>query len=106
MTERLGTQRETNPGGLPMLCAEDIDRVTLGRDQEGYREGAVGRVIVMANGRITESGTYEELLARPDGLFTELHRLQGGTENGPDTSPETPEGGTPCEGSAALGKDS
>ncbi|MFD8911156.1 hypothetical protein [Streptomyces sp. NPDC059575] len=41
MAEQLGTQRETNPGGLPVLRAEDIDRVTLGRDQEGYREGAV-----------------------------------------------------------------
>ncbi|MFD8911152.1 ABC transporter ATP-binding protein [Streptomyces sp. NPDC059575] len=67
------------------------------------------RVIVMANGRITESGTYEELLARPDGLFAELHRLQGGTESGPENSPKTPEGGTPTgtpEESAALGKDS
>ncbi|MFJ3663806.1 ABC transporter ATP-binding protein [Streptomyces sp. NPDC090119] len=39
------------------------------------------RVIVMANGRIVESGTYPELLQRPHGNFAELHRLQEGMEN-------------------------
>ncbi|MFG2815634.1 ABC transporter ATP-binding protein [Streptomyces sp. NPDC048410] len=39
------------------------------------------RVIVMSNGRIVESGTYRELLQRPQGHFAELHRLQEGTEN-------------------------
>ncbi|MFC4508474.1 MULTISPECIES: ABC transporter ATP-binding protein [Streptomyces] len=36
------------------------------------------RIVVMANGSITESGTYQELLERPHGLFAELHRLQDG----------------------------
>jgi ATP-binding cassette subfamily B protein len=39
------------------------------------------RIIVMAHGRIVETGTYRELLARPDGLFAELHRLQDGAED-------------------------
>ncbi|WP_234439961.1 ABC transporter ATP-binding protein [Streptomyces bicolor] len=37
------------------------------------------RIIVMADGRITESGTYKELLAQ-DGLFAQLHHLQDGAE--------------------------
>ncbi|MET8813989.1 hypothetical protein ABZW47_18490 [Streptomyces sp. NPDC004549] len=41
MAEQFGTRHEADPGGLPVLRAEDIDKVTLGRDQEGYREGAV-----------------------------------------------------------------
>ncbi|MGW0708136.1 ABC transporter ATP-binding protein [Streptomyces sp. NPDC002643] len=36
------------------------------------------RIIVMSGGRITETGTYHELLERPGGLFAELHRLQEG----------------------------
>ncbi|TGN74066.1 ABC transporter ATP-binding protein [Streptomyces bauhiniae] len=39
------------------------------------------RVIVMADGRIVESGTYPDLLQRPHGRFAELHRLQEGTES-------------------------
>ncbi|MGW7386555.1 hypothetical protein [Streptomyces sp. NPDC054794] len=34
-------QQEQHSSSLPVLHAEDIDAVTLGRDQEGYREGAV-----------------------------------------------------------------
>ncbi|WP_167513617.1 hypothetical protein [Streptomyces bauhiniae] len=41
MTEQIGTRREAGCGSLPELHAEDTDTVTLGRDQEGYREGAV-----------------------------------------------------------------
>ncbi|MGW2492566.1 ATP-binding cassette domain-containing protein [Streptomyces sp. NPDC001606] len=39
------------------------------------------RILVMANGRIAEVGTYQELLRRPGGLFAELHQLQGGAED-------------------------
>ncbi|MFF3505766.1 ABC transporter ATP-binding protein [Streptomyces sp. NPDC003247] len=39
------------------------------------------RIVVMADGRIVESGSYRELLARPGGLFAELHRLQDGSED-------------------------
>lgn len=38
------------------------------------------RIVVMAGGRIAETGSYRELLARPGGLFAELHRLQDGAE--------------------------
>lgn len=41
------------------------------------------RVVVLHDGRIAESGTYSQLLKR-GGIFTELHRLQEGTE-GPTT---------------------
>ncbi|MFJ3663811.1 hypothetical protein ACIPPM_25520 [Streptomyces sp. NPDC090119] len=41
MTEQIGTRRETDSGSFPMLRSEDTDTVTLGRDQEGHREGAV-----------------------------------------------------------------
>jgi ATP-binding cassette subfamily B protein len=39
------------------------------------------RIVVMANGRIVESGGYRELLARPGGLFAELHQLQDGAKD-------------------------
>lgn len=39
------------------------------------------RILVMSQGRIVESGGYRELLARPDGLFAEWHRLQDGTDD-------------------------
>ncbi|MFJ4624553.1 hypothetical protein [Streptomyces sp. NPDC088812] len=39
------------------------------------------RIVVMADGRIVESGSYRELLARPGSLFAELHRLQDGSED-------------------------
>ncbi|WP_327233040.1 hypothetical protein OG349_02790 [Streptomyces sp. NBC_01317] len=39
------------------------------------------RVIVMREGRIAESGTYRDLLERPDSLFGELHRLQKGRDD-------------------------
>lgn len=38
------------------------------------------RIVVMSGGRIVESGGYEELPARPGGLFAELHRIQDGDE--------------------------
>ncbi|MBT2409626.1 ABC transporter ATP-binding protein [Streptomyces sp. ISL-12] len=38
------------------------------------------RIVVMASGRIAESGSYRELLAKPGGLFAELHRLQDGAD--------------------------
>jgi ATP-binding cassette subfamily B protein len=34
------------------------------------------KVLVLENGRIVESGTYGELLTRPDGRFRYLHNLQ------------------------------
>nr|WP_237693383.1 ATP-binding cassette domain-containing protein [Streptomyces sp. SID2888] len=38
------------------------------------------RIVVMADGRIVESGSYQGLLARDGGLFAELHRLQEGEQ--------------------------
>jgi ATP-binding cassette subfamily B protein len=47
------------------------------------------KVVVLRNGTVAETGTYEELLRhdglfvellRHDGLFAELHRLQEGEE--------------------------
>ncbi|MGW0607821.1 ABC transporter ATP-binding protein [Streptomyces sp. NPDC002640] len=38
------------------------------------------RIVVMDAGRIVETGTYEQLLRRPNGLFAELHRLQEGAK--------------------------
>ncbi|MFH7334560.1 hypothetical protein [Streptomyces sp. KHY 26] len=37
------------------------------------------RIVVLHDGRITETGTYAELLAA-GGLFAELHRLQDGDD--------------------------
>ena len=34
-------------------------------------------VYVLADGRVIEEGTYEELYAKPDSHFTELAQLQG-----------------------------
>ncbi|MFF3505514.1 hypothetical protein [Streptomyces sp. NPDC003247] len=34
-------QHEMSDSLMPVLHMQDIDAVTLGRDQEGYREGAV-----------------------------------------------------------------
>nr|WP_260611807.1 ATP-binding cassette domain-containing protein [Streptomyces sp. WAC04770] len=38
------------------------------------------KILVMSGGAIVETGTYDELLRRPRGLFAELHQLQEGTE--------------------------
>ncbi|MES9504018.1 ABC transporter ATP-binding protein [Streptomyces koyangensis] len=38
------------------------------------------RVVVLHHGRVTESGTYDELLHQPGSRFAELHQLQSGTE--------------------------
>jgi ATP-binding cassette subfamily B protein len=34
------------------------------------------RLFVMKDGRLAESGTHEDLLARPDGIYARLHNLQ------------------------------
>jgi ATP-binding cassette subfamily B protein len=34
------------------------------------------RLFVMKDGRLVESGTHEDLLARPDGIYARLHNLQ------------------------------
>ncbi len=34
------------------------------------------RLFVMKDGRLAESGTHEELLDRPDGIYRRLHELQ------------------------------
>ncbi|WP_267882994.1 hypothetical protein [Streptomyces bicolor] len=34
-------QQEQHSSSLPVLHTEDVDAVTLGRDMEGYREGAL-----------------------------------------------------------------
>ncbi|WP_276208120.1 hypothetical protein [Streptomyces mangrovisoli] len=35
---------------------------------------------MMAEGRIVETGTYHELLSRPQSLFAELHHMQDGAD--------------------------
>ena len=34
------------------------------------------RLIVMEDGRVAETGTHEELLAMPDGIYTKLVKMQ------------------------------
>jgi len=51
------------------------------------------RILVVERGTIVESGRHEELLARPDGVYSRLYALQvfGGTEPSPsDTRPRPP----------------
>jgi ATP-binding cassette subfamily B protein len=40
------------------------------------------RIIVMDQGRIVESGRHEDLLARPDGAYASLWRVQAGLRPG------------------------
>jgi len=39
---------------------------------------AASQVIVLADGRAAEVGTYDELMARPNGLFRKLVNRQSG----------------------------
>jgi subfamily B ATP-binding cassette protein HlyB/CyaB len=36
------------------------------------------RILVMDKGQIVESGSHDELLRNPDGIYTHLYRLQQG----------------------------
>lgn len=36
------------------------------------------RIVAMDRGRIVEQGSHDELIARPDGLYAHLWRMQGG----------------------------
>ena len=40
------------------------------------------KIIVMQNGRVVESGTHEELLDEPGGVYTRLQKLSGDREPG------------------------
>lgn len=44
------------------------------------------RIVVMERGEVAESGTHDELLANPDGIYTHLNSLQQTLR---DTSRET-----------------
>ena len=38
------------------------------------------RIVVMDKGQIREQGSHRQLLANPDSLYTQLHRLQQGEQ--------------------------
>jgi ATP-binding cassette subfamily B protein len=60
---------------------EAMDRLVAGRTvfAIAHRLSTLhkaSRLFVMQNGQLVESGTHEELLARPDGIYARLHNLQ------------------------------
>ncbi len=60
---------------------EAMDRLVAGRTvfAIAHRLSTLhkaSRLFVMKDGRLAESGTHEELLARPDGIYRRLHGLQ------------------------------
>jgi ATP-binding cassette subfamily B protein len=60
---------------------EAMDRLVAGRTvfAIAHRLSTLhkaSRLFVMKDGRLAESGTHEELLARPDGIYAHLHNLQ------------------------------
>lgn len=58
----------------------------------------VDRILVFEQGRIVETGTHDELLARPRGRYRELYRTQSG-----EFLPEPPAGACPSLQRAANG---
>ncbi|MFJ4880045.1 ATP-binding cassette domain-containing protein [Streptomyces sp. NPDC088745] len=56
------------------------DGVTLFITHRLANARTADRIIVMNQGRIVETGTYDELLNQHGGLFQELHRLQDGDD--------------------------
>jgi ATP-binding cassette subfamily B protein len=60
---------------------EAMDRLVAGRTvfAIAHRLSTLhraSRLFVMKDGRLAESGTHEELLARPEGIYAQLHGLQ------------------------------
>ncbi len=60
---------------------EALDRLVAGRTvfAIAHRLSTLrraSRLFVMKEGRLVEAGTHAELLARPDGLYQRLYRLQ------------------------------
>ncbi|WP_019994374.1 ABC transporter ATP-binding protein [Aureimonas ureilytica] len=47
------------------------------------------QILVVDRGRIAESGTHSELLARPNGLYARLHGFQGAADASETREPET-----------------
>mgnify|MGYP001806349000 CR=1 FL=1 len=83
------------------LVKEAIDRLSRGRTTLviAHRLSTIRAadcIVVLDQGRVAESGTHDELIAR-GGLYARLHRLQfqdgrdenGRDEDGRDTNPET-----------------
>lgn len=70
----------------PLAFGVKLAAITRGRTALiiAHRLAAVRhchRIVGVADGRIVETGTHDELLARPGGLYAYLWRLQ--TEGGP-----------------------
>jgi ATP-binding cassette, subfamily B, bacterial MsbA len=70
-----------------LLVQEALDRLMVGRTSFiiAHRLSTVqhaDRILVLDAGRIVESGTHDELLARPTGLYKRLYSLQFADEQG------------------------
>ena len=65
------------------IIQDNMRRIALGRTVLviAHRLSAVrhaNRIVVMERGRIAETGSHEELLRNPDGIYTHLYQLQHG----------------------------